>query len=646
MISNLSIIIVGSKGESIEYVDDELRRNHLDYSIDTAVSREELIYKLGEKRCDIVVFYDEIADFRPKEALRIAKSAFSDLLFFVISTNLKISLITELIKSGVDDYIPENEISNLPSSIRNELQKLELKREIEKFTQVDESKYGQEEAGFVGTHKFLHTILENIPNMIYVKNVSDLKYTYMNRAGEILTGYSREELLGKNVSEIFSKEYSDYYNSKDYELIRKKKQIEHAEEMVLTKQNRLRVFFTKKILINDINGNPKYILGISEDMTDHREAQEELKKSEIRFSKIFHSSPVAICVMRENDKIILDMNSRFLMMLGYQKDEVIGKNIIELGIIASSTDPTLFLSQAANNNAFSNREVDIITKSGNDKTLLINVEQLNFSGESWLIYMGLDITDRKATNAKLMEAYEKQKELNTLKTQFISMISHEFRTPLTTIMLSTDLLKRYSDKWTDDERSKHFNRIQDTILRMTQLMENVLIIGRIDSGKFIFNPEPMDLNEFCFSLAKNIEFSTNGDHKINVEFNGECQNTKADENLLGLIINNLLSNAVKYSPKGSPIEYIVNCNANLAEMIITDHGIGIPEDELVHLFHSFFRASNVGSTPGYGLGLSIVKKCIDTHKGKIQVRSNSGEGTTFIVTIPLNLDRDEKFDIL
>jgi len=481
---------------------------------------------------------------------------------------------------------------------------------------------------------FLNTILENIPNLIYVKDIENLKFIYVNQVSEKLIGYRPDELIGNSVDMIFTKDYADLYNAKDKELLNKIDKIDFSEEIITTKENRIKVFYTKKLLIHNEQGQLKYLLGISEDMTDHYKAQEELRKSELRFSKIFHASPVAIFVLSSNDNTFVDVNARFLEIVGYERKDIIGQKIDFFCDIFSNDALNTIKNGIDSKNEFINYEVILNTKSNDKITLLLSHEQMVFADECWGIFMGLDITSRKIAELEVSAALERQKELNLLKIQFISMISHEFRTPLTTIMLSTDLLSRYMDNWDIVERNKHFNRIKDTILKMTQLMENVLIIGRIDSGKFFFNPEPIDLSSFCFTLAKNVEFSNNSSHQINLEFNGNCGNVLVDENLLGLVINNLLSNAIKYSPSSKKVDFIVNCNSTRIEFIFSDKGIGIPDENLSRLFQAFYRATNVGPIAGYGLGLSIVKKCVEAHNGKIDVRSKINEGTTFIVTIP------------
>jgi signal transduction histidine kinase len=233
------------------------------------------------------------------------------------------------------------------------------------------------------------------------------------------------------------------------------------------------------------------------------------------------------------------------------------------------------------------------------------------------------------------EAKKYVDEINFMKTKFISIVSHEFRTPLTTIMLSSDLLRRYSAAWTNEEKNKHFDRIKNTVLSMTKMIENILNISKFDEGNFTLHKEQIDLASFCKAQAENIEFSTNFTSEINFNFIGDSNNIFLDETLVGLIITNLLSNAVKYNKNSQPIDFKVLRGEHTIIIEIEDRGLGIPKDDQEKLFDLFHRASNVGSIGGYGLGLALVKQCVELHKGSIKFTSKENLGTTFLVIIPI-----------
>lgn len=240
------------------------------------------------------------------------------------------------------------------------------------------------------------------------------------------------------------------------------------------------------------------------------------------------------------------------------------------------------------------------------------------------------------TQMELRLALEKEKELNELKSRFISITSHEFRTPLTTILGSAELLEHYSHKWSQEKKLVHFKRIHSNVQHLVQLLNDVLIIGQAEAGKLEFNPEPLDVVQFCCSLVEELQLSGGSEHTI--AFSCQLPDLKGclDEKLLRHILSNLLSNAIKYSPTGSTVKFKLVGQNGQAIFQIQDEGIGIPEEDQQHLFESFHRAKNVVNIPGTGLGLTIVKRSVDLHGGKISVKSEVGVGTTFTVTIPLS----------
>lgn len=246
-----------------------------------------------------------------------------------------------------------------------------------------------------------------------------------------------------------------------------------------------------------------------------------------------------------------------------------------------------------------------------------------------------DITVRKQAEAEIYKALQKEKELSELKSHFITMTSHEFRTPLCTILSSADLLELYGRKWSEEKKLEHLQRIQSSVQRMTRLLDDVLLIGQAEAGKLEFKPSPLDLDKFCGDLVTELQLSTGSKHAIAFVKRGQCTTARMDEKLLRHIFSNLLSNAIKYSLADSTIHFEVNCQDGEANFWIKDQGLGIPEEDQQRLFEAFGRAKNVGTIPGTGLGLAIVKKSVDLHGGQITVESQVGVGTTFTVRLPL-----------
>jgi PAS domain S-box-containing protein len=245
----------------------------------------------------------------------------------------------------------------------------------------------------------------------------------------------------------------------------------------------------------------------------------------------------------------------------------------------------------------------------------------------------VDITELKqAEDIRL--ALQKEKELSHLQRRFFSMVSHEFRTPISTILISAQCLETSYDRWSKQKIIKNLHRIQGGARHTIQLLEDILTINRAETGKLDFHPKRLDLDQFCRNLVEETQLIDRNEHPILWVSQGQGQEADMDGKLLRSIFNNLLSNAIKYSPKGSKIYFSLVCQQGEAIFKICDQGIGIPPEDLPHLFEPFHRGKNVGNIPGTGLGITVVKKCLDLQGGKISLDSEVGIGTTVTVTIP------------
>lgn len=251
-----------------------------------------------------------------------------------------------------------------------------------------------------------------------------------------------------------------------------------------------------------------------------------------------------------------------------------------------------------------------------------------------------DVTERKLAEVEILNALAKEKELGDLKSRFISITSHEFRTPLATIMSTAELLEYY--EWTKEDQVEQLHLIQDAVKHMLQLLEDLLFIGTSEAGQVRFNPEPLVLNKFCQELVTEIQqgMSLNPTpsgihHTLTLMCRGHRFLACMDKKLLRQLLSNLLCNAIKYSPAGGQVHFELTCQDDKAIFQIQDQGIGIPKEDQSRLFEFFYRAKNVGAIAGTGLGLAIVKTCVDLHRGEIAVESEVGIGTRFTVSLPL-----------
>lgn len=245
-----------------------------------------------------------------------------------------------------------------------------------------------------------------------------------------------------------------------------------------------------------------------------------------------------------------------------------------------------------------------------------------------------DITARRQLEEQLRKNLTQEIELNELKSRLISLVSHELRNPLAVVQMADDMLTRYADRMTEAQKQERLTQIRSGIGRMTDLLENLLTLSRAEAGKLKLEPTRFDLVAFCQNVIENVEMTAGRPHAVMFSGQGECSNVYMDRRLVQLITSNLLSNALKYSPRGSMVYLDLRCDGSQSVIQIRDQGIGISPDDQARLFEPFFRAHNVGTVSGIGLGMMIVKHAVDAHGGTITCESQVGVGTTFTVTLP------------
>jgi signal transduction histidine kinase len=247
-----------------------------------------------------------------------------------------------------------------------------------------------------------------------------------------------------------------------------------------------------------------------------------------------------------------------------------------------------------------------------------------------------DVTARVQAEQEMQRALEIERELSQLKSQFIDVASHEFRTPLTTIIGSIQfILKRYGEL-ADSKKQEHLFRAYEAAIQLKQLMENILEVRRVEAHKLNVNPVAVNLESFCCDLIHEVTVATGTQHLFLLEF-AAITDVLVDIKLLYHILNNLLANAAKYSPSGSQITLTVTCVEKELIFSVTDQGMGILPEDQAYIFECFHRGKNVGDIPGTGLGLHIVKQYLSLLNGKIEVVSTVGQGSTFSAIIPCHL---------
>jgi len=337
---------------------------------------------------------------------------------------------------------------------------------------------------------------------------------------------------------------------------------------------------------------------------------------------------------------VLEINQTALEFSGIRSQNFVGHLIWELPIWKQSPNAKQQLKEAiakACRGELFRSEIDLLGKGDQTVTVDFSLKPVkNETGQVLLLIAeARDISDRKRAEAEILKALAREKELSELRAKFVTMVSHEFRTPLTTIQFSAGLLQDYSSNWSSEKKSTHFMRIQLAIKRMTELLEDILVIGKIEANTLQFQPVSLNLEKFCRQLVEEQQLNDSNQHPIALIVSGDNTDAQMDEKLLRQILGNLLSNALKYSPVGTAVDFHLNNQNGEVIFQIKDRGIGIPQADQERILETFYRATNVGNISGTGLGLAIVKRAVELQGGTLAINSQEGIGTTFTITLPL-----------
>ncbi|MBN3959351.1 ATP-binding protein [Nostoc sp. NMS8] len=371
--------------------------------------------------------------------------------------------------------------------------------------------------------------------------------------------------------------------------------------------------------------------------------ERELRANRDQLATLLNSMSDAVIAANEQGKVTF-MNPAAEALTGWQQKDALGNEAAKIFPIVDEVTETTLENPVTKvlreqQVAYLGEFTSLITKNG--KRIPIGDSASPIKGRpdqiNGVVVVFWDLSERRQT--KLLEqALEKEQELNRLKSLFISTVSHEFRNPLTVVQTAVELIEMQGANLTDVKRGIYLKRIQGAVQSMEKLMEEVLFMGRAEAEKLIYNPTPLNLEQFCLDLIE--DFSIIESNVYEIIFTCHSDNTSAvmDEILLHYLFANIVSNALKYSPRGGKIQFDLICDPieKVAIFYIQDQGMGIPEADQPRVFESFYRGSNVKAIKGTGLGLVIVKRCVDAHRGQISVTSQVEVGTIFTVILPLN----------
>jgi PAS domain S-box-containing protein len=482
------------------------------------------------------------------------------------------------------------------------------------------------------------TAFRLVPLNITILRLNDAKFVEANDAFVRWLGLGRRRIIGHD-----SKELGIWVNPDDRARflgdLRRKGSLRDVECRLRSRRGTVHTLLQSADII-EINGEP-HMLVVGLDITQRKQAEAELRKSEARlreseerFSRAFRASPALMTISRLSDEKFIEANDAFLRWYGLERNNIIGHDTKELSTWVNLQDRTKFRADLKRAGSVRELECQARTPWGKVGTLLVSAEIIEINREPHVLGFGIDITQRKQAETELLRTLAREKELSQLRSHFVSMISHEFRTPLGVIQSSAEILEDYLDQLDPAERREHLQSIRNNTRRMAGLMEEALLIGSLDAAKIEFKPAPIQLRAFLRRVVDDVLSATNQRCPIELLLVETPDEIEADERLLEHIFANLLTNAVKYSDPGRVVHFEAGRAAAEIVCAIRDQGIGIPEADKEWLFSPFHRGRNVHDRPGTGLGLVIAKRCVDLHRGTIQVQSKCGEGTVVTVKLP------------
>ncbi|MBE0613301.1 MAG: PAS domain-containing sensor histidine kinase [Burkholderiales bacterium] len=459
-----------------------------------------------------------------------------------------------------------------------------------------------------------------------------------SRFAEIL-GYEKEDMPGQDTRVWFQSE-EDFLIADSLANARMSERQNDSSELHLRRKDGSLIWvFADSRAINPANPKAGVIIGIG-DITERKLAEEALHRTKERLDLAMQSSAISIWEW-DAARGTIYLDAGLAQMTGDEPHER-WLTLEEMALLVHPDDVAMM--RQAQDECFKglapvyNVEHRLKTVNGEWVWILSHgrvVERARDRRVMRVAGTNMDISQRKLAEAELLSALRLEKELSERKSRFAMLTQHEFRTPLSTILSSAELLEHYAVSLSAGDRLAMLHGIQSGVKRMDALIDNVLMIGKAEAGTLKFAPTAVDLAQICEKAVEDLRKDVGAQYAISFERNFDRGSVNLDGTLLRRILGNLLSNAVKFSRAGSAVSLAVAERDGHAVIEVCDQGIGIPVEDQARLFETFHRASNVDNRQGAGLGLAVVKKAVELHGGTVSIESKVNAGTRVSLQLPL-----------
>jgi PAS domain S-box-containing protein len=688
MMKSLHLLLIENSPEDTDLLVHTLRQGGYEPDFERVETEEALRAALASRRWELILSNYELPSFSAPRALDVLKQTGKDIPFIVVAGAVGESTAVGMLKAGAQDFLLKAELPRLVPTLERELQEAEARqarrdaeRKLRESTErlktvhaIDRAILTQQPVAVMANLALDYFIVQHavwaaaLIVFNYETHHAEMHVVFHDEAVERLSGASvplpdiaAEELDTLMKGGVYPVEIIPALLRPAFAAWKKT-----APERTISASSPLLV---EGILLGSLHlltDEPDRIgplaleslreiadqiaIGIQQRALQEKVARytQDLEERVLERTKAFVDSERRYQLLADNAQDIVFrvivqptpqleyVNPAVQTILGYTPEECYAGVWIVAGWLHPDDQSMLQVMAEAGTNISTTLRLRWLHKDGS----IIWLEQHNVyvrdADGNIVAIEGIarDVTKQEQAEFELQQALAKQIDLNEQKNRFVSMVSHDFRTPLSVIQSSAGIMERYSDRLNDSQRAAHFEKINSQIRRMIGLLDDVLTITRADSSANHLALAVVDLDRLCQGIADDFQNTIDTQHQLNYRCTSENNLVTVDERMLVQAIVNLVSNAHKYSPEGTTVQFSLQVDAENAVITVSDSGIGIPEADQHQLFEAFNRASNVGAIQGTGLGLAIVKRVVEAHHGTIAIASQVGIGTTFTVTLP------------